>query len=505
MISHTQFFVFKFFLDWSNGREDNGSLPLNILSVSDALLEWGVCDLGLAHISFYFENYVGEDGEINYYTWGAAGDSVGDTGRLAELFIKARTLCGKDGEHFTEKYLGVLNSFANVMIRLREASSSSLPAPPTGCKGMIIGPPEHDWSSTKDKYFFNNNVWTLRGMEKVGDYMIRYGKNVTLGNLLLDEAKAFRAQIESCVIACMVKTDMNDVVFLPPYASLSTTPYSSMVESYESSYANFRFFSETLLADVLDRSIESSFLTFHNSLGGRLGGASRWEDHLDDMPTAGWGYGALTNNRTKDFLSLLYGHMASYQSRGSFHATEQLSFQGEGLYRSFLHWPDDFDPLHPPRSNNLSGKRNLSAFGNYYAQEQDISFCIVTEVLAARLTKWQVVFEDMYRVDSTSFGPGIWLARGAPRRWFDEGFDVTGAPTQLGRVSFSVRPQSDGSSVYSVSVPRGKVSTWFLRWPGKIERVTSSGCEILQVESVGIVTIRCDGSSRTFSASALFA
>ena len=34
----------------------------------------------------------------------------------------------------------------------------------------------------------------------------------------------------------------------------------------------------------------------------------------DDMPTAGWGYGALTNNRTIDFSALLYGHMVSVQS-----------------------------------------------------------------------------------------------------------------------------------------------------------------------------------------------
>jgi hypothetical protein len=29
---------------WSIGREDNGSLPLNILTVDDALLDWGMCD-----------------------------------------------------------------------------------------------------------------------------------------------------------------------------------------------------------------------------------------------------------------------------------------------------------------------------------------------------------------------------------------------------------------------------------------------------------------------------
>jgi hypothetical protein len=35
---------------WSYGREDNGSLPLNMLAVDDALLGWGVCGTALDHI-----------------------------------------------------------------------------------------------------------------------------------------------------------------------------------------------------------------------------------------------------------------------------------------------------------------------------------------------------------------------------------------------------------------------------------------------------------------------
>merc|ERR1711998_532572 len=69
-----------------------------------------------------------------------------------------------------------------------------------------------------------------------------------------------------------------------------------------SEYSNFRFFSETVLADVLSRDLEDTLLTWHNSRGGRLGGASRFSNWLDDMPTAGWGYGALTNNRTDDSM-----------------------------------------------------------------------------------------------------------------------------------------------------------------------------------------------------------
>ena len=38
-------------------------------------------------------------------------------------------------------------------------------------------------------------------------------------------------------------------------------------------------------------------------------------------------------NQTQDFLELLYGHAANYQSRGTFHSTEQLPFTGTGRYR----------------------------------------------------------------------------------------------------------------------------------------------------------------------------
>lgn len=91
----------------------------------------------------------------------------------------------------------------------------------------------------------------------------------------------------------------------------ATHSYGSMTESREASYSNFRFFSEPLLASVLPADVESGWLNFHNQVGGRLGGTSRWSTHLDDMPTAGWGYGAIQNNKTADFLALLYGHMAS--------------------------------------------------------------------------------------------------------------------------------------------------------------------------------------------------
>lgn len=204
------------------------------------------------------------------------------------------------------------------------------------------------------------------------------------------------------------------------------------------------------------------------------------------MPTAGWGYGALTSNRTQDFLALLYGHMATYQSRGTFHATEQLQWIGEGWYRSFLHWPNPVE----------------NAYG-YYAQENDVSFCIVTEVLMARLTRWQLVFEDFHRDKAGS----IWLGRGAPRRWFSPsagGFGAKNVPTQLGKVSFTVQGVSDGTAEYSVSSPKPLHTTWRLRWPGQIGAVNCSGATVIDTSTDNSGIAAVVSNSASFSCSASF-
>lgn len=317
----------------------------------------------------------------------------------------------------------------------------------------------------------------------------------------------------------------------------------SQIKGREASYSNFRFYPETLLADVLPRNVDQMMLKFHNEHNGRTGGASRWQDHLDDMPVAGWGYAALVNNQTNNFHAMLYGHMATYQSRGTFHTTEQLGFYGEGLYREFLHWSSD--PL-PPLDNttgtitstsNTGGGSSAypeqalvdsaefsqhhrsrrvweagasSAVGSappslqYYGNENDISYCIVTQILAARLTRWQLVFEDTYRATVDGNMPTIWLARGAPLRWFQfttgggggNGFNVTSVPTEVGLVSYKLKVDAHFVATYTVNVNTGSVSAggvtavqYSLRWPGKVGSPTLTGCELVAVEN-GVVTVK---------------
>lgn len=117
----------------------------------------------------------------------------------------------------------------------------------------------------------------MRGLSQLADYVAAKGLNATFLQQLQTASSSLAKDLQRSVELCVINDTHGNPVFLPPYAHLHATPYQSMTESRESSYANFRFWSETILADVLPRSIENVFLSYHNEKGGRVGGASRFE------------------------------------------------------------------------------------------------------------------------------------------------------------------------------------------------------------------------------------
>lgn len=135
---------------WSYGREDNGSLPLNWLSVDNALTEWGMCDVATAHMGFFFDNYIQPDGTVNYYTWGSEGDSVGDYGRLIDIYLKINRLCVVNANGWAQAHLPAVLAIGNMLLQLQAKQRSVHPTPPEA-QGLLQGAPEHDWSHTKDK------------------------------------------------------------------------------------------------------------------------------------------------------------------------------------------------------------------------------------------------------------------------------------------------------------------------------------------------------------------
>lgn len=268
---------------WSIGREDNGSLPLDFLTVDDALLDWGMLEVAREHVGFYLDNYVRDDGTVNYYTWGDLGDSVGDTGRIVSVFLKVVRLGGDSGtaKAWATHYLPKAQALGRLMLR-EIAAQQSVP-PPDGCQGLLQGAPEHDWSSVTNLYFYNNNAWVMRGLHELGTYLSSGTAplNATGGAAMLTAAAKLLGDIQASVKKCLVFAH-DGTPFLPPNAEIGATPFQNMTGDRTSSYSNFRFFSETLLADIMPRDVEGGWLTYHNERGGRAGGANRFMSWLDD-------------------------------------------------------------------------------------------------------------------------------------------------------------------------------------------------------------------------------
>ena len=505
---------------WSYGREDNGSLPLDLIPIDNALMAWGVCDTAIDHIGFWLDNYIAADGHVVYFSgdWVKHGDSIADLGRIVDLFLNAVKLCSAPAA-WQRRHLPTVSSIGARLLNLRslapklqngtaptphrtcvfgaeqtmtylkgdvrsgekacsaktldaakakcaaaadcggitqqsgmyQCRQSHVPAPATEAQpanswpitnvvacghsgaatspgepataGLIIGAPEHDFSGDTTHYYYNNNVWSLFGMEVLGSFLtatggVDIGKNVSLGKALLADAVKYRVDLaRSIKVVTVAMVDGGQ--FLPVFAMLNATPPVNMHATKDSSYSNFRFYSEPMLTGtaILPREVMAFWLDLHNNKGGRLGGQSRFESHLDDMPTAGWGFGALVNNQTQDFQELLYGHAANYQSRGTFHSTEQLPFKGSGRYRDI--------PMTDPAPGGVAEDDDSAAALHsglgYNGAETEISFCIVSNIIVARMTRWQLVMED---------AGAIWLGRGAPQRWFTPGvggFNVTAA------------------------------------------------------------------------------
>jgi hypothetical protein len=174
-------------------------------------------------------------------------------------------------------------------------------------------------------------------------------------------------------------------------------------------YANFRLFSETLLAGALDAEYEEAIIDFRDTHRGTITGMTRFRDVLDDMPILGYGWGLLSHDRLEQFHTLLAGHSANYLSRGTYWSTEQRQQQQAG-------------GVLDERWTNNCGDGG-----------EDCSLCMVSAMPPAMWIRWMLVQES--REDAF-----VHLARGAPKRWYTqpEPFGLANAPTRFGVVSYSL-------------------------------------------------------------------
>ena len=122
------------------------------------------------------------------------------------------------------------------------------------------------------------------------------------------------------------------------------------------------------------------------------------------------------------FHNTLAGHSLNYISRGTYWGTEQRQQLDYGV-------------------GNRTGIVNKRWRNDCGVSGEDCSLCMVSSVASAFWIRWMLVSEDR---DSSV----VYVARGAPRRWYSqtaEPFGIASAPTRFGVVTYEIQAQDDGS------------------------------------------------------------
>lgn len=251
-----------------------------------------------------------------------------------------------------------------------------------------------------------------------------------------------------------------------------TAEYSN----FATNYANFRIFSETLHADILDAEFSEGMMNFRESHRGTMTGMTRFRSVIDDMPILGYGWSALSHDRIESFHRILAGHSANYLSRGAFWGTEQRLQLGVQNFRS----------------------RNGGSGGEYG------SLCMVSSIPVSMWVRWMLIQEDFD--DDTVF-----VARAAPTSWFQgtQAFSITDAPTRFGVVSFTIEPSMSNiaGSIALTAHPNGvlKDATYKVRIPAgqgrTLNMISAKGADFVSFDKTKeLATFKPSESEFSFTA-----
>jgi hypothetical protein len=408
----------------------NSSLTSNIAPVDLTLLELNLLDLAADRVAYVLDSFVREDGsmpECDDVESGGFGDALADYGETLDLVVRvARAQLAWRPATVSGPWMAArlphLVALANYTLQMRRNATAAGPPPGAMGHGLVWGSPEHDTAHEPGLYF-HNSAWLVRGLRVAGQFLRDEGGagNAGLAASLLAEAPLFLADLSASLEAAVARADGpgSAVTWVPPLAESNSTPFGTMTDSILASYSNFRYFPELLAADVIaDDSVALGLMAFRETHAGTFVGMTRFEGHLDDMPSAGYAFADLRYGRLASFWLFAYGHLADYVSRGTFTATEQVPWEADslGVWRDYL----------------------------WEYLEGGIDMCVPSLLVATQATRWALVFERGF--DATG-NTTMWIGLGSPRRWWtpdgggDEGgFGAERMLTSYGLVAFWAQP-----------------------------------------------------------------
>jgi len=364
-----------------------------------AMLEWGLFDLAREYLDNYFTYYVRDDGSILY-----RGPETGQYGRM--LTVAAQYFNYTGDYPLLLRHRHRLDAVANLLLSMR---GQALRLPPENpAYGMIAGWSEADACFDPDppRYmqpYLSNSTEAARGFEDLGIVWEKIGmqrRNATLaawGRTLQQDSRALTKDVQTAIARSLLTNTTPPC--LPAIAGV-TEPFHIAVarDKLDPQFRSYRAWMEMLYSGSLTREQVETIVRYraaHHDI--ILGvptvygvGTHEWGAFL----SCGHGYGLLQNDFTREYLLLLYGIMAHQYTRGTWTA---------------------------PETRNLDPKQ-------YAAQ-----YCTPVQLSVPLLTRWMLVLEEPN-------ADVIWLAKGTPRSWLQDGktVAVSNAPTRWGRLSYTV-------------------------------------------------------------------
>ena len=403
------------------GGSEHDGFPDTFNADTATMLEWGQIDLAGQYIDNYFGKFVRDDGSILY-----RGPETGQYGRMLTVVAEYANYGGDSQVLLRNR--SRIDGVTKLLLGLRREALQRKPDDPA--YGMISGWSEADACLDPDpqRYnqpYFSNSTEAARGFRDLGEVWRRIGRTagsaelVAWGERLAGEAKALEDDIQSAV-ARSILWDTRPVC-LPAIAGVKE-PFDIAVrrDRLDPQFRSYRPYMEMLHSGMLTREQVQMVVRYRAAHRDTILGiptAYGWSTHeLAGFLTYGHAYGLMQHDFIREYLLTLYAIMAHQYTRGSWTAPETRNIDPEGRGAA--------------------------------------PYCTPAQLVVPMMARWMLVFEDPQTET-------LWLAKGAPRAWFEDGkiISVQAAPTKWGRIGYTIASQMSSRKVIAtVRFPRTPVA-----------------------------------------------
>lgn len=431
-------------IKYYGSHEHDGFQDLLTASV-DAYLEWGKTEKAKEYLVNYFDQFVRDNGQIEY-----RGPELGQYGCMLTGIAKYYDYTHDTS--FVDRFEKKIDAITDILFQ-RRSQAKQLPKDEPAY-GMISGRHEADMSFEHRDFlnydfeqpYFSNSTQTWRGFRDLGRMWVDIGSRrkdealIAKGNTLIQESELLAVDIFNALETSLLYD--RGGAFLPPIAGSKLYYYDYPYRTVPDSFDDNRVWCEMMYSGIVPKKFVDIILkdaAVHNGM--RMGIFGNRKLAVAFL-CYGEGYGLIQHDMVREFLLFYYSHALHMHTRGTWTAFECV----------------DID-------------RDRALF---------TGFCPPAQMTIPTVTKWMLVFEEPLNGE-------LWLCKTTPKKWLSdgEGIVVKDAPTRFGKVSMELESHINNGYVnVLVDIPKGNQNTIIrLRMPGdvKIQEVLLNGQKTDQV------------------------